>query len=62
MEKKPPVAYNVRIYDNGDGTYKVGYVHRLRYLKNKGPDWVDGNKPKIEKLLKEGQFDGFVRD
>lgn len=48
--------YNVRIVDNGNGTFSLGFIHRLKNKKGGGGEWVDGNKPKIVKLLAKGSL------
>jgi len=47
--------YNVRLVDNGDGTFSLGFVQRLKKMR-KGHEWVDGNKPKVVKLLTKGSL------
>lgn len=63
-KKKPQVDYNVRIIDNQDGTFSVGFVSRLQVHKKPkgdvGATWVDGSKRKMEKLLTQGKFLGFA--
>ncbi len=52
---KKTVVYNVRLVDHGDGIFSLGFVHRLKH----GPkisEWVDGNVPKVVKLLTNGSL------
>ena len=50
--------YNIRVVDNGDGTYSLGFIHRLREHEGGGGggEWVYGSRAKIEKLLTEGEL------
>lgn len=50
-------AYNVRIIDNGNGTYSLGHVSR--FTTYKAPKdcigrWVSGSRTKIIRLLTKG--------
>lgn len=50
--------YNVRIVDHGNGTFSLGFVHRLKKRKGGGGEWVGGNRPKVVKLLIKGSLAG----
>ena len=57
--KKKKTEYNVRIVDNGNGTYSVGYISRLKTCglpKNIRGMWVAGSRNKIFRLLTKGTF------
>ena len=55
--KKQKTSYNVRIVDNGDGTYSIGHVSRLKTCglpKDVGGEWVKGSIGKMIRLLTKG--------
>lgn len=50
-------SYNVRIYDNGNGTFSLGFVDRFKTVgqpKNTCGTWVKGSKNKMVRLLTKG--------
>ncbi len=54
-------SYNIRIIDNGDGTFSLGFISRLRITRlSKGTqgEWVDGSRNKIVQLLTKGTLRG----
>ena len=57
MKKK--THYNIRIIDNGNGTYSLGFVHRFKTtpMKKKiAGEWVEGNVNKVIRLLNKGSI------
>lgn len=68
--KKEKTSYNIRIVDNGDGTFELGFVSRFktkgRYSKKTEitvpvpkdcyGEWVEGSVRKMVKLLRKGNF------
>lgn len=57
MAKK--TEYNVCFIDNGNGTYSIGHIMRLKHTpamrrKHIFGEWVEGCRDKIVRLLKEG--------
>jgi len=55
--KKSRTSYNVRLYDNGDGTYSLGFCHRFKLtpkVKDIEGEWVDGSLNKVKSLLEKG--------
>jgi len=52
---KKITGYNVRIIDNHDGSFSIGFVSRFKPNGGGGGEWVEGNRPKLIKLLK-GEF------
>ena len=64
MEKQKK-NYNVRIIDNGDGTFELGYVtgldtksHYDKSMKIWVQNWRRGNKRKMARLLHSGNIVG----
>lgn len=56
-KKKKRTSYNIRLIDNGDGTYSLGFIHRFRNNKNiQGGEWVDGSQNKVKRLLVKGEL------
>lgn len=55
--KKEKTDYNIRIVDNGDGTFELGFVSRLKTKglpKDIAGEWVSGSVRKMVRLLKKG--------
>lgn len=46
--------YNVRIIDNHDGSFSLGFVSRLKLNRDGGGggEWKDGSLRKMKKLLR----------
>ena len=59
MKKQEPSDYNVRIIDNGGGTFSRGHVSRFRVNNGSGDHcgtWVKGNQAKMQRLLTKGEL------
>jgi len=52
VDKTAKLEYNVRIVDNGDGTFQLGPVSRLRSFIGGGGEWISGSQRKMLRLLK----------
>ena len=55
VKKTKEQNYNVRVVDNGDGTYSLGFIHRLREYEGGGGEWIEGSRSKLERLLIKGE-------
>jgi len=60
-------SYNVRIVDNGDKTYSIGFVSRLKIKRGVMAcglpkattfEWVQGSVGKMVRLLTKGTLKG----
>lgn len=49
---KKITTYNVRLIDNHDGSFSIGFISRFKLNKGGGGEWVDGNLRKLKKLLR----------
>lgn len=55
--KRTKTEYNIRVIDNGDGTYSLGFVSRLKACglpKDTCGMWVPGSRNKMIRLLTKG--------
>lgn len=59
VKKTKSTAYNVRVVDNGDGTFTVSFVSRYRQFINSGEwngEWIDGSIRNVCRLLSKGRM------
>ena len=44
-------VYNVRLIDNGDGTFAIPFAHRFKKGRQGSGEWVDAAMSRIQRLF-----------